>query len=176
MAVTSTKVVLGSEGATYHGLQKLTVNGNGGKDTIKVQSTASATTTTIADSNGTSTINVSSNAPTNTGNLAGIAGALTLESTGTLAIHISDFGDTKNGNNTNVVVTSSAITGFGGAEAINYSGAASTSNTLDLEGSNTLGDTFNIQSTSRLFATTLNANGGATTADVTANAHTPNTN
>src|SRR5260370_3114129 len=136
MTVTSTKVVLGSEGATYHGLQKLTVNGNGGNDQINVQSTASATPTTIADSNGTATINVSSNAPTNTGNLAGIAGALTLESTGTLAIHISDFGDTKNGNNTNVVVTSSAITGFGGAPAINYSAAPTTSNTLHSPHSN----------------------------------------
>jgi hypothetical protein len=175
MTVTSTKVVLGSERATYHGLQQLTVNGNGGNDQINVQSTASSTPTTIADSNGTATINVSSNAPTNTGNLAGIAGALTLQSTGTLHINISDFGDTKNGNNNNVVVTSSAITGFGGANTINYSAAASTSNTLDLEGSNTLGDSFNIQSSNSLFTTTVNGNGGNDTMNVSANAPTVNT-
>src|SRR5262249_49545209 len=121
------------------------------------------------------TINVSSNAPTNTGNLAGIAGALTLGSTGTLAINISDFGDTKIGNNTNVVVTSSAITGFGGAAAINYSGAASTNNTLDLEGSNTLGDPFNIQSSNKLFTPTVNGNGGNDTMNASANAPTVNT-
>ncbi len=72
------------------------------------------------------------------------------------------------------MVTNSAITSFGGANTINYSAGAGTTNTLDLEGSNTLGNTFNVQSTNSLFTTTINGNGGTDTVNVSGNAPAPN--
>ncbi len=149
-------------------------------NTFNVQSTSNLFTTTINGNGGTDTVNVSGNAPSPNGAgsvLAGIAGVLNVNlgaGVGTQAINISDFGDTNAANNSNVVVKGSAISGFGGANTINYSAAASTTNTLDLEGSDTLADVFNVQSTNSLFTTTVNANGGADAINVSGNAPSPN--
>src|SRR5207237_1227239 len=133
-------------------------------NTANIRSTSAATT--VAGGTTNDTFNVSGNAPTlNTAGstLAGIVGVLNLNlgaGPGTQAINVSDFGDTAAGNNSTVVLTNSAITGFGGANTINYSASAGTTDILDLEGSNTLGNVFNVQSTNGLFTTTLNGNGG----------------
>ncbi len=181
-AITGSNLFFGASGkVSYSGMAN--VNVKLGSDALNagnvanIQSTSAATTVTGGTTNDT--FNVSGNAPTlnSAGStLAGIAGVLNLNlgaGPGTQAINISDFGDTAGGNNGVIVLTNSAITGFGGSNTINYSASTGTTNTLDLEGSNTLGNVFNVQSTNSLFATTINGNGGTDTVNVSGNAPAP---
>jgi len=141
----------------------ITVMGGTGGNTFNVQATSAFFTTAIDSGSGNDTINVSSDAPTNSGNLDGIGGALSLDvGAGTNSINLSDSGQATTADS-NVVVTASQITGLTGAakdQTINYAATGGTAtNTLTLTGSSTLANTFNFQATNALFSTTLT--GGA---------------
>ena len=162
-----TSTAFGENGnLTYGSIMTLNFSMGSGGNTFNVASTAAATTTTVNSGTGNDQITVSANAPTfNTSGstLSGIAGVLNLNlgsGTGTQSIYVGDYGDVTPGNNSNVIVTSSSITGLGGANTINYQTGIGTANTLWIEGSDTLGDVFNVQSTSSQFATTINTNSG----------------
>ena len=164
----------------YDDTTSVTINAGTNADEFDVQATG--VTTTINAGPGGDKIVVSSAAPFYTGNLSAIAGTLNLNlGTGTgldQTIWISDYTETVTPN-TNVVVTNSAITGFAGptnATPINYSASAGSTNGLVLVGSNTLADTFNVQSTNGLFWNSIFTYGGDDIVNVSSTAPTRNAN
>ena len=134
------------------------LDANAGADVANVQSISAAAT--INMSAGADTINVSSDAPANLGTLDGIAAALTLDGgTGANALHVSDFGQTTLVND-NIVITSNQITGIAGpsnGNPITYRASGGTLADFTVDGSDTLGDTFNIAGKT---TADLNGNGG----------------
>src|SRR5262249_14296325 len=103
------------------------------------------------DGGGSDTFNVSSNAPSNSGNLSGIEGTLTLVGGAGAAnrLIVSDLGGTAS--KSNIVLTSGSITGFAPA-AIYYSASGDFSNGASndgilLQSSNSQPTTFNVLGT-----------------------------
>jgi Ca2+-binding RTX toxin-like protein len=89
--VTNSSVSRGSLAVNYDGFSQVNLNAGGGADTINVQSTA--VSTAIYGDGGNDTFNVSSNAPTDSGNLSGLAGALTVDGgTGSNTLNVSESG------------------------------------------------------------------------------------
>jgi acrosin len=174
--------------STITGLAPVTITygtGTGGTDTLTLRgsntqvdtfnvtsSNAAFTNTTVQGNGGNDNINVSSDAPTNSGNLAGIAGKLTLDlgaGTGAQAIVVSNFGGAAG---TTATLTNTSITGFAPAQ-IDYAATAGGGavNSITLRGADGFADTFNVQSTSANFsATGVQGNGGTDTFNVASDA------
>ncbi|MGD0900739.1 MAG: hypothetical protein ABR915_23145, partial [Thermoguttaceae bacterium] len=139
-------------------------------DTVNVQSTVAGSTTTINTGGGNDTINVSSNAPTNTGNLAGLAGTLSIDGgAGSNTLNVSESGiaaaDT-------VLVTSSQISSTVIPFTINYQATGGTfAGGINLT-TGSGGDTVNVQSTLTGGTTAINTGAGNDTINVSSNAPT----
>ncbi|HEV3084408.1 MAG TPA: DUF4214 domain-containing protein, partial [Gemmataceae bacterium] len=155
---------------------------NKGGNTFNVQSTLGGSTTEIDGDGGLSdTFNVSSDAGTNNGNLAGILGTLTVQGGSGTAnrLIVSDYGSANS--DAGVVVTNNRITAFAPA-SIFYSAAGKfTDGTINdgilLRGSNTGGNTFNVQSTLGGSTTQIDGDGGLSdTFNVSSDAGTNNGN
>ncbi|OYV96331.1 MAG: hypothetical protein B7Z73_00915, partial [Planctomycetia bacterium 21-64-5] len=147
--------------------------GSGNNDTINVQTTPAAGTTTIDGKGGSNTVTIGSTAPTLGGTLANIAGPVTvLDANGTTAdaLTIDDSGDTSP--QAGVTVSASQISGFtGGVAAINYAGLqfGSTSVTLDGGSGN---NTISVPMTAPNLTTTINAGAGNDIVNVQTTANT----
>lgn len=137
-------------------------------DQIDVQSTNAGTTTRVFAGAGNDTFNISSDAPANLGNLDGIAGLLGLNGEGDAnVLNVSDFGGTTP--NANVVIGFDSISGFAGPSdniAIDYTATGGSFSAINIEGSNTVGETFTVVNPNGPL--NLNTNGGADTVNVQA--------
>lgn len=163
--VTNAAVTLGTQTATYSGIENLTVNTASTNETVEVSSTSASTlSTTINTGSYTDTVNVGSNAATtNTGGtLSGIASPLTVTGASSYdTLNLDDTGDTGAATGT---LTSSTMTGgfFGANGSLSYSNIRSLNVNL---GSGA--DTLNVTGTSS--ATTINMSLGTNTVNVGSN-------
>ena len=174
-------------GGTLPALDSISITGSSVNDTINIQSIGNATT--VTGSSGTNTINVSSNAPTNTGNLNGIAAALTVTASnnGMDTLNVSNFGATSG--DSNVLIGNFLITGFAGSsnnQTISYNTTSGgTFTLLHVFGSNspTLAEKFTVNNPGAKFQLdsqagpdTVNVQGtiGAATVNMTGGNHTIN--
>lgn len=158
-----TDITTSSITSAFTGIENIDI-GNGA-DIINVQ--AMRKTLTINAGDGNDTFNVSSDAPTNTGDLTGIRGVLTVRgNAGTDTLIASDLSDTVNEGGS---INGTDITGILGAGgSINYSDGATdhienVTVELNSEGGNFFlerTDTFNSDSV------TISGNGNATLSDV----------
>src|SRR5262249_42729587 len=83
----------GSATLTYAAIESLVVKGGDGGSTFNVQSTLATTPVTITGGAGNDVFNFSSDAPANTGDLSGLAGAVTVDgSGGTNTLNVSEAG------------------------------------------------------------------------------------
>ncbi|HEY3919271.1 MAG TPA: PKD domain-containing protein, partial [Stellaceae bacterium] len=142
--------------------QLAVISGGGNADTISLTGVATGTPTTINTGGGSDVIRIGSKATSTSdtgGVLATIGAALTI--TGANAgetVELDDTGDTLNASGT---LTASALTGFGMAGSIQYSGIAN----LDINlGSGK--DSFNVQGTAAATTTQVVLGGGASTVTV----------
>jgi hypothetical protein len=137
-----------------------TLNSGSGVDTVNVQA-ASGTdgaTLQVNTQGGADTINVSSNAPIDSGNLSGLAGALTVDGgTGSNTLNVSESGistaDT-------VLLTSSQISSFVIPFSVNYSATGGSFGGGVYLTTGSGNDIINVQSTLSSATTTVNAGGG----------------
>ncbi len=157
--LTATKLTglgMAATGVAYSGDSALNLNLGTATDIVNVQSTASATTSTITAQVGNNTWNVGSNAPNQGhGFVNGVAGPLILNGGGSDVMNVDDVGTS---NSKNAVLTDSTLTGLG-AGPISYFGMASLTINLGSHG-NTLTATV----TNNLPATT-NIDGGSSASD-----------
>ena len=110
-------------GISYTGLANLTLNLGTGGDIVNVQSSYTATTTTlVAQTSGSAanTFNVGSLAPTMSGGVvSNIAGSLIIQGTGADTLNVDDTGDSTARSNT--TLTDTTLTGLGmGAGGITF--------------------------------------------------------
>src|SRR5262245_12001828 len=137
------------------------LDANAGADTANVRAIGASATLSMGA--GNDVVNVSSDAPTNLGNLDGVNGTLTIDGgTGSNVLKVSDYGQTATAN-ANVTVTPTQITGFAGSSngsTINYSAPGGSFSGITLDGSNSLGDSFNISGKTSV---NVNGNGGGDT-------------
>ncbi len=121
---------------------RVELNGQAGDDTVNVQATATGSNTIVNGGADNDAVNVSSDAPTNTGNLDGLAGTLTVNGdAGTDSLALSDAGGATA--NSNAIVANTQVTGFAGptdAVAVTYG----TIEALSLTG-NANSETFTVQ-------------------------------
>ncbi len=159
LRVTSTLLTgLGmSDGIQYANMEFINIGTGSGNDNVDVESTALGSLTTISTFDGDATVNVSSDAPTNSGNLDGIEGELTLLMGGGInELNISDIGATAADND--ILITENRISGLAPA-AINYFTSGRYDNGVNIwfgAGS----DTATITSTHSDSVTTVWANSG----------------
>jgi hypothetical protein len=174
------KIVEGTtEEVDYTGIDNVALESKAGQDRIDVRSVAASVPVKIDAGDDSDRIQVSSNAGIdNNGNLSQILGALTIDAGkgGANRLIISNFG----GSNTSPVVLqtgidgSSTIAGWtttpinykssGGAflglpTGLTYAGFDH-DNGITVRGANTVGDTFQVKSTSRSTTSKLEGNGG----------------
>ena len=152
-----------------------------GGNIFNIQSTLAGSTTQIDGDGIDDVFNISSDAGTNNGNLGGIKGTLTVDG-GTgfdNRLFVSDFGDS--GTDNNVIVTSSSITDFAPAVIYYYAAgggfndpATTYADGILLRGSNSGGNTFNIQSTLAGSTTQVDGNGISDAFNVSSDAGTNN--
>ena len=132
------------------------LHGGADNDILNIQSVATGSTVQVFGDTENDTVNVSSDAPTNMGVLSTIVGNLSIDTgTGVDTIILSDCGETTTANS-GVVITNSAVSGFAGPTNTNsiqyqYEGTL----TLELIGSNTLNDHFEVELTAYPAAPTL---------------------
>ena len=158
-STTLTGLGMGASGITYSGLSVLKINLGSGNDTFNVQSTYSATVTTLNTGAGANVVNVGSNEPSTSGVTTGIAGSLIVVGSGSDTMNMDDTGNTSGQGGT---LTSTTLTGLGmGASGITYSGLSALN--INLGSGN---DAFNVQSTKSTTVTTLNTGAGANVVNV----------
>jgi len=162
-SVTSTETARGNEKVTYDSnLETLLVNALGGADAFNVKSTGPATELDGGTENDV--YNVSSDAPTNTGNLDGITGALTVKAGAGTANRLI-VSDHSSAGNSNVEVTHDTITGLAPA-AIKYSATGgnfsngASNDGIRLIGSDSGADVFIVKSTLTGSTTKIETRGG----------------
>lgn len=142
-------------------------------DTVNVTSTQSGTAsgnntvTTVFGNNGDDTVNVSSSAPTLTGNLAGIAGELDINTgTGVDTLNVSDLGGAAN-NNYDLSAGGGRTTLSEGASAFanivyDANGTPGQLENFNFTGSSAGGNDYNLNVTTATVSTTV-SDGDATT-------------
>jgi hypothetical protein len=166
ISTTLTGLAMGASGIAYSGLKYLNINLGSGGNTFNVQSTNSATTTTLNTGTGTNTVNIGSLAPAGNGILDNVQGALTVVGSGTDTLNMDDTGNTIGKTGT---LTSTTLTGLAmGTGGITYSGLATLN--ISLGSGN---DTLLIISTATA-TTTVNGNNGDDTFNVDATTGTLN--
>ncbi len=142
----------------------LNLNTMGGADRVNVQ--AISFEANIDTGLGNDVINVSSDADVNLGTLNNIAATLNLDGgAGVNTLIVSDFAAVAG--NANVIVTATQILNMAGAaddQIINYAATGGSWGGITLIGSDTVGETFTLQSPNGPL--TLNMNGGNDTANV----------
>ncbi len=121
------------------------VGGSASGNIYNIQGAASSVTVNTTFFGATNnTINISSNAPTNTGNLAGILSAITVEaSAGTSTLNVSNVGGTTAATAT---LTNAQISGLT-TNPITYTEAAGGKLAINILGANAMPDTFVVAST-----------------------------
>ncbi len=166
---TITGLGMGSGGINYSGLSHLNITLGSGNDTFNIQSTYSATATTVNTGLGADIVNIGSLMPATGGNVNGIQGALTVIGNGSDTMNVDDTGSVtaKTG-----AMTYNTITGLGmGAGGITYSGLATLNISLGSHG-----NTFTIYSTYVSTTTNLNSGAGNDTVNVQTTSGVTNVN
>ena len=154
-STTLTGLGMGASGITYSGLTTLNIYLGSGGNTFNVQSTYSATITTLYTGSGTNIVNITSNGPlTSGGVVAGIAGKLIVKGQGTETMNFNDTGNAGAGTLTQTTTT---LKGLGmGANGIVYENIE----TLNVNLGNH-NNTVYIQGNSALTVENLNTGSGA---------------
>jgi hypothetical protein len=154
-------------GITYSGVGSLHIALGTGNDTFSVLSTASSTSTTVANTGGVDTFNVGSSNPPGGGVLDNIQGPLTIDGAGHDTLNVDDTGSTAAKSGT---LTATSLTGLQmGSSGITYNGLASLN--IDLGSGGATGNTFaiNVPSGQNLPATTTIDGGSSKRSSLTAN-------